>query len=117
MGIAGEENIAPFGAGEFYDYSENMQNHQPKPGGSLFLILTVLVLMMASILRAEDVVTNWNKVMLATIAADGTDPITSTRTAAIVQAAVFDSVNGIERKYIPIHANIPKPDGASNLRR
>jgi membrane-associated phospholipid phosphatase len=77
------------------------------------LILATLVLVMASTLRAQDVVTYWNKVMLATIAAGGTDPITSTRTAAIVQAAVFDAVNGIERKYTPIHANVPKPDGAS----
>lgn len=77
------------------------------------MILPVLVLTMASVLRADDVVTHWNKVMLATIAAGGTDPIRSTRTAAIVQTAVFDSVNGIQRKYTPIHADIPKPQGAS----
>lgn len=77
------------------------------------MIVPVLVLMMASVLRADDVVTHWHKVMLDTIAADGTDPITSTRVAAIVQSAVFDSVNGIQRKYTPIHADIPKPSGAS----
>jgi hypothetical protein len=64
-------------------------------------------------LRADDVVTHWNKVMLATIAAGGSDPITSTRTAAIVQASVFDSINGIERKYTPIHAEFRQPNGAS----
>jgi hypothetical protein len=63
--------------------------------------------------RADDVVTHWNRVMLAAISAGGTDPITSTRTAAMVQAAVFDSVNGIERKYAPIHANFDGPEGAS----
>ena len=77
------------------------------------MILPVLVLSMASVLRADDMVTHWNRVMLATIAAGGTDPITSTRTAAIVQTAVFDSVNGIQRKYTPIHADIPKPHDAS----
>jgi hypothetical protein len=77
------------------------------------MMLPVLVLLAASNLRADDVVTHWNKVMLTTIAAEGTDPITSTRTTAIVQAAVFDSVNGIERKYTPIHANVPAPNGAS----
>lgn len=77
------------------------------------LIVPVLVLMMASVLHADDVVTHWNKVMLATIAAGGTSPLVTSRTAAIVQAAVFDSVNGIQRKYTPIHANIPKPNGAS----
>jgi len=77
------------------------------------VIVPVLVLMMVGVLRADDVVTHWHKVMLATISAGGTDPITSTRTAAIVQAAVFDSVNGIQKKYTPIHANIPAPKGLS----
>ena len=79
----------------------------------LFLILPVLVLLAASTLHADDVVTHWNKVMLTTIAAGGTDPITSTRTTAIVQPAVFDSVNGIERKYTPVHTDVPAPNGAS----
>jgi membrane-associated phospholipid phosphatase len=77
------------------------------------MIVPILVLMMASVLRADDVVTHWNKVMLATIAEGGTDPIVTTRVSAIVQTAVFDSVNGIQRKYTPIHANIPAPNGAS----
>ena len=77
------------------------------------MMLPALVLLAPSTLHAEDVVTHWNKVMLTTIAAGGTDPITSTRTTAIVQAAVFDSVNGIERKYNPIHTNVPAPNGAS----
>lgn len=78
-----------------------------------FMLLPALVLMMTSVLRADDVVTHWNKVMLATIAAGKTNPLVTTRTAAIVQTAVFDSVNGILRKYTPIHANIPAPKGAS----
>ena len=85
----------------------------PNVAVRMALILPVLVLAMANVLCAEDMVTHWNKVMLATIAAGGTDPLTSTRTAAIVQTAVFDSVNGIQRKYTSIHADIPKPHGAS----
>ena len=77
------------------------------------MILAAFVLTTSSGLRADDVVTHWNKVMLATIAAGGTDPITSTRTAAIVQAAVFDAANGIQRKYTPIHADFRQPNGAS----
>ena len=76
-------------------------------------LMIVPVFLLASVLRADDVVTHWNKVMLATISAGGTDPLTSTRTAAIVQAAVFDSINGIQRKYTPIHADVPQPNGAS----
>ena len=67
---------------------------------------------MTGLLRADDAVTHWHKVMLSTIAAGGTDPITSARTA-IVQAAVFDSVNGIQRKYTPIHADFRGPEDAS----
>ena len=76
------------------------------------MVLAVLVLMTASV-RADDIVTHWNKVMLATAAAGGTNPLTSTRVMAIVQASVFDSVNGIQHKYTQIHADIPAPRGAS----
>jgi hypothetical protein len=79
----------------------------------VFRIFPVLMLTMATGLNGQDVVAHWNKIMLTTISAGGTDPITSTRTAAIVQAAVFDSVNGIERKYTPIHAAIPRAEDAS----
>jgi len=77
------------------------------------MVVPVLVFMMTSVLRADDVVTHWNKVMLATISAAGTDPITSTRTAAIVQAAVFDSINGIERRYKSLHSDFRRPDDAA----
>jgi membrane-associated phospholipid phosphatase len=77
------------------------------------MILVVFMLTTSSVLRADDVVTHWNKVMLATIAAAGTDPVTSTRATAIVQASVFDSINGIQRKYTPIHADFRQPNGAS----
>ena len=36
-----------------------------------------------------------------------------TRVAAIVQASVFDAVNGIERRYTPIHVAPAAPHGAS----
>lgn len=77
------------------------------------VMLTILVFAMAGTLRADDIVTHWNKVMLATMAAGGTNPLVSTRVAAIVQASVFDSVNGIQHKYKPFHADIPAPRGAS----
>jgi len=82
-----------------------------------FMALSILVLTMTVASRADDVVTHWNRVMLAAISAGGTDPITSTRTAAMVQAAVFDCVNGIERKYTPIHADFGSAGPQSDLRR
>jgi membrane-associated phospholipid phosphatase len=77
------------------------------------MVVGALMLTLTSVLHADDVVTHWNKVMLATIAAGGTDPITSTRTTAIVQASVFDAINGIQRTYAPIHADFRRPNGAS----
>lgn len=43
----------------------------------------------------------------------GTNPLFSSGLAAIVQAAVFDAVNGIERKYSPIHVPLDGPLGGS----
>ena len=76
------------------------------------MLLAVLVLVTVGA-RADDIVTHWNKVMLKTVAAGATNPIVSTRVMAIVQASVFDSVNGIQHKYTQIHADIPAPPGAS----
>lgn len=36
-----------------------------------------------------------------------------TRVAAVVQSAVFDAVNGIDRRYTPIHVPPAAPPGAS----
>ena len=76
------------------------------------VMLTILVFAMAGTLRADDIVTHWNKVMLATMAAGGTNPLVSTRVAAIGKPCVR-LVNGIQHKYKPFHADIPAPRGAS----
>src|SRR6185369_7735242 len=76
------------------------------------MLLAAFVLTTANV-RADDIVTHWNKVMLKTVAAGGTNPLVSTRVMAIVQASVFDSVNGIQHGYTQIHADIPAPQGAA----
>ncbi len=43
----------------------------------------------------------------------GTSPLVMGRVAAIVQASVFDAVNGIDRKYSPVHVPAAGPAGAS----
>ena len=43
----------------------------------------------------------------------GVSPIVMTRVAAIVQASVFDAVNGIDRKYSTIHVTANGPAGVS----
>ena len=42
-----------------------------------------------------------------------TPPPPSMRVAAIVQSAVFDAVNGIARRYTPVHVPPAAPPGAS----
>ena len=65
-------------------------------------------------LAIGDEVTDWNRIMLNTLV---TPPAVAAplapRPAAIVAAAVFDAVNGIERRYTPIHVPPAAPAGAS----
>jgi hypothetical protein len=68
-----------------------------------------MLLVASSIARADDV-TDWNQHMLRAGTVGGTSPLVMSRVAAIVQASVFDAVNGIERKYAPVH--VP-PGGAA----
>lgn len=79
-------------------------------------LLTGLAVTMASIFvitaRADEV-TDWNQYMLQAALVAKTSPIPMTRNAAIVQASVFDAVNGINRRYTPIHVKPAAPRGAS----
>jgi hypothetical protein len=73
------------------------------------LLFLVLPLAMAGALRADEV-TDWHEHMLVAL---GPSPIVGSRDAALVSAAVFDAVNGIERRYAPIHVPSAAPRGAS----
>src|SRR5258708_13938692 len=59
---------------------------------------------LATALRADEV-TDWNKIMhQAALVAPATSPLIMGRVAAIVQVSVFEAVNGIGRRYTPVHA-------------
>ena len=81
-------------------------------------LLTGLVVIMASIFvitaRADEV-TDWNQYLLQAALVAKTTPIPMIRNAAIVQASVFDAVNGINPRYPPMHVKPAAPRGA--LRR
>lgn len=62
--------------------------------------------------RADEVL-DWNEIMVKTFAVGGASPLAGTRLGAIVQGAVFDAVNGIERRYTPVHVPPDAPHGAS----
>lgn len=59
-------------------------------------------------------VTDWTRMMLAaTLTAPVTPAPVTVRVAGIVQTAVFDAVNGIDRVYTPMHVEAAAPRGAS----
>ena len=63
-------------------------------------------------LRADEVI-YWNQVMVKSFATGAVSPLAGTRLGAIVQGAVFDAVNGVERRYTPVHVPPDAPPGAS----
>jgi hypothetical protein len=60
-----------------------------------------------------DEVTSWNQMLFRAGLVGGTSPIVMSRVAAIVEASVFDAVNGIDKRYTPIHVPPAAPAGAS----
>jgi PAP2 superfamily len=76
------------------------------------LLVFVVVTLSAGPARADEV-TDWNQTMLRAALIGATSPPVTSRVAAIVQAAVFDAVNGIARRYTPIHVAPAGPPGAS----
>jgi hypothetical protein len=73
---------------------------------------SVVAAMCAATANANEI-TDWNAVLFRAALAAGTTPLAMTRVGAIVQASVFDAVNGIERRYTPIHVTADAPRGAS----
>jgi hypothetical protein len=76
------------------------------------LVPTIVLTIMLVPLRADEI-TNWNQMLFRVALVGGTTPLVITRVAAIVQTAVFDAVNGIDRRYAPIHVPPAGPAGAS----
>jgi hypothetical protein len=60
-----------------------------------------------------DMVTQWNQAMIAGLEAAGIAPPPAARIGAIVQASVFDAVNGIDRRYAYYHVPPAAPPGTS----
>jgi hypothetical protein len=72
--------------------------------------IVVLALLIASPVFGGDQVSNWNSIMLSTVA--GQNPFAQARFAAIAQLAVFEAVNAITRHHKP-YLGITAPTGAS----
>src|ERR1700693_5074315 len=77
-----------------------------------FLLAIVFASTAAAAARADEV-TDWNQILFQAALVAQTSPLFMTRNAAIFQSSVFDAVNGIERRYAPIHVMPGAPHGAS----
>jgi hypothetical protein len=77
-----------------------------------FLLVVVFASISATTARADEV-TDWNQILFHAALVAQTSPLFMSRNAAIFQSSVFDAVNGIERRYTPIHVEPGAPHGAS----
>src|SRR4051794_17823474 len=82
--------------------------------GTLLLLLMVFAILTTTTVRADEV-TDWNRNLFeaARLNSPPTSPLLVTRNAALVQAAVFDAINGIERRYTPIYVEPAAERGSS----
>jgi hypothetical protein len=78
----------------------------------LFLAGTWVVWALGTGLARADVVTDWNAIMEATVT-NGSNAVLQSRMGAIVQLAVFEAVNAIEKDYEPYLGVVVAPDWAS----
>ena len=77
------------------------------------LAAAVAVGLFATPASAGDEVIDWNQVLVSALTATNTSPQASGRIAAMTHAAIFDAVNGIERRYTPYLVTDEAPRGAS----
>jgi PAP2 superfamily protein len=77
-----------------------------------WLVMAVFASIFTATVRADEV-TEWNQTMLRAGLVAQTTPLQITRVAAVVQAAMFDAVNGIDRRYTPIRVSPAASAGAS----
>jgi hypothetical protein len=73
----------------------------------------LMATLFGSAVAKADVVLDWNVIAVNTAVADGQNPFAQARYAAIVQLAVFESVNAITGEYHPYLGTIVAPRDAS----
>ena len=82
-------------------------------GTNMLLAVITAAASTATPARADEVI-EWNQIMIDASLAEHTAPFVLTRSAAIMQVAVFDALNGIERRYQPVHVAACAPPGVSH---
>lgn len=77
------------------------------------LALSSLVITLFAVAAVADEVTDWNRITMQTVKTGGSNALIAGRVLAMVHASIFDAVNGIERRYDPLHVDFDAPPGAS----
>ena len=77
------------------------------------LPVTMLVLTLSTVSQAADRSATWNITAITATAMAGQNAIVQSRSLAIVQVAVHDALNGIERRFEPYALNAQTDRGAS----
>jgi hypothetical protein len=92
-----------------------MRNDLLRPRSAILPgILVVCLLTTAFVpLAAANEVLKWNETALKAVAAGGQNPVQVTRTIAMVQGAVHDALNAINRRYAAYYFEEPGTSGAS----
>ena len=82
---------------------------------TLRVAAALLVLVAPARTASADEVTDWNQTLFRAALIAGSTPLAMTRLTAIVQASVYDAVNGIAGRYTPLFKHTPAtgPAGAS----
>ena len=76
-------------------------------------LCVLIATLFGSAVAQADVVLDWNAIAVNTAVANKQNPFAQARSAAIVQLAVFESVNAITGEYHPYLGTIAAPPGAS----
>ena len=84
-------------------------------GSQPFAQGSAVVRSQAPVPGAEDVVLQWNRVLIETLQTPGQQPstIVAGRSLAMVHAAIFDAVNSIDGSYKPYLTDVPGSKNAS----
>jgi len=90
-----------------------MKTLRPLPPACRILALATGLLLAALPGARADAVTDWNLAFEKTLSAPAErGPRVPLRALAIMHAAIFDAVNGLEKKFSPLHVTAVPPPGA-----
>lgn len=88
-------------------------NRRILKGKAIISIMAGLLILGVVDTARADVVTDWNQYLNEAVVVAKTSSPVAPRVTAIVQTAVFDAINGIKRRYTPIHVDVKGPRRAS----